>query len=172
FDYAKLENLNGHYMKEADNDRLIDLLSPFLKDHHNIILSDISLKRLQAGMDGLKDRSKTLVQLAAESVFYLVDEVSYDDKAQKHLTAEALPVLSAMIDSFTSIEFTHDTIEAACRDLADKQAEGKLGKVMMPLRAALTGTDKSPSLFEAAEILGKQETISRIQAAVQAIEKG
>ena len=68
--------------------------------------------------------------------------------------------------------FESDKIEAACRDLAEKVAEGKLGKVMMPLRAALTGTNKSPSLFHAAEILGKDETISRIKAASEYVEKG
>lgn len=171
FDYAKLENLNAHYMKAADNKRLINLLPPFLTEHHNIVISDVGMARLKTGMDGLKDRSKTLVELAQESKFYLVEKIDYDDKAQKHLTPEALSILTAMLTAFSTIEFKHDIIDATCRDLADKYAEGKLGKVMMPLRAALTGTDKSPSLFEAAEVLGQAEVISRINAAIQYIEK-
>ena len=173
FDYAKLENLNAHYMKEADNERLIDLVAPFLQKHHDIIISETGLKRLQAGMDGLKDRAKTLVQLAEEAVFYLKDKVDYDEKAQKHLTQESLPIMNGLRNKLEVLnEFQAEAIEAACRDFANDNAEGKLGKVMMPLRAALTGTDKSPSLFEAAEILGKEETISRIQTAVDFIEKG
>jgi len=173
FDYAKLENLNAHYIKETDNERLIDLVSPFLQTQHDIIISDLGLTRLQAGIDGLKDRAKTLVQLADESVFYLVDNVSYDDKAKKHLTMDAVAILQGMADAFSNLsDFTAETIETACRDVANKMADGKLGKAMMPLRGALTGTDKSPSLFEAAEILGQETIITRIQAAVEAIEKG
>lgn len=173
FDYAKLENLNAHYMKEADNSRLIDLIAPILQTKHDIIISEVGLTRLKAGMNGLKDRSKTLIQLAEESVFYLVETIHYNDKAAKHLNAESVPVLNAMVDAFNNLKnFTSETIEAACRELADKHADGKLGKVMMPLRSSLTGTDKSPSLFEVAEVLDKKETISRIQSAVTFIEKG
>lgn len=173
FDYAKLESLNAHYMKEADNERLIDLVAPFLQDNHNIIISNLGLERLQAGMDGLKDRAKTLVQLAAESAFYLLEEIEFDEKATKHLNSESLSVVSGLKDKLNILDdFKAEQIESACRDFANDNAEGKLGKVMMPLRAALTGTDKSPSLFEAAEILGKEETLSRIQKAIDFIEKG
>ncbi|HPD83694.1 MAG: glutamate--tRNA ligase [Alphaproteobacteria bacterium] len=172
FDYAKLESLNAHYIKEADNERLIDLVSPFLQENHDIIISKTGLDRLQAGMDGLKDRSKTLVQLAEESVFYLVDEITYDEKALKNLNLDSSSLLKEMLNDFKNLdEVHHDSVEAACRALADRRAEGKLGKVMMPLRSALTGTDKSPSLFEVVEILGKGETCTRIQAAIDFIEK-
>lgn len=170
FDYAKLENLNAHYMKEADNERLVELVSPFLQEKHDVILSEIGLSRLQQGMDGLKDRSKTLVHLAQECLFYVKDNIEFDDKAQKHLSAESLNILNAMEDEFKALdEFKAEQIEASCRELAEGHADGKLGKVMMPLRAALTGTDKSPSLFEATEILGKDETIRRIEKAIQHI---
>lgn len=173
FDYAKLESLNAHYIKEADNERLIDLIAPFLNNAHNIIISELGMERLKAGMDGLKDRAKTLIQLADESAFYLVEQISYDEKAQKHINSESLSVIKGLKDQLNVLdEFKAEKIEEACRNFANDNAEGKLGKVMMPLRAALTGTDKSPSLFEAAEILGKDETLSRIQAAVDFIEKG
>lgn len=173
FDYAKLENLNAHYIKESDNQRLIDLLAPFLQKGHDIIISHIGLERLEKGMDALKDRSKTLVELAKESVFYLKDDFDYDEKAQKQLNDNSLSVFKAMLNSLNALnEFTEVQIEASCRDLAAEKADGKLGKVMMPLRAALTGTDKSPALFQAAEILGKEETCRRIQLAIDFIEKG
>jgi glutamyl-tRNA synthetase len=172
FDYAKLESLNAHYMKEADNERLIDLIAPFLQEKHNIIISEIGLKRLQGGMKGLKDRSKTLVQLADESLLYLRDDINYNEKALKHLNTDSLPILKSMDEIFKALsEFNHETIETTCRELAEAHAEGKLGKVMMPLRSALTGTDKSPSLFEVAEVLGQTETCIRIQTAIDSIEK-
>ncbi len=172
FDYAKLESLNAHYINEADNERLIELIAPFLQEHHNIIISEVGLQRLQAGMDGLKDRAKTLVQLAEESLFYLVEPLSYSEKAQKHLNADSVAILNAMTENFSTLsDFTAENIEASCRELADKHAEGKLGKVMMPLRSALTGTDKSPSLFEVAAVFDQKETLARIQAAVEHIEK-
>ncbi|NQZ13933.1 MAG: glutamate--tRNA ligase [Alphaproteobacteria bacterium] len=168
FDIKKLENLNAHYIKEADNHRLIDLISPFLKDRHNIIISELGLQRLDAGMDALKDRAKTLVQLADESKFYLVDTpLTFDEGAQKHLTPDSKALLQSMLDTFKDMDgFVHDEIEHKCRNIAQLEADGKLGKVMMPLRAALTGTDKSPSLFEAAEILGQEETIKRLNHAI------
>lgn len=173
FDYAKLENLNAHYMKEADNDRLIDLLAPFLKDHHDIILTQKGMVRLQAGMDELKDRSKTLVDLAEESLFYVTNKIEYSQKALKNLTSENLSVLKGLEDVFKAMdEFTPASIDETCRSYANDNLEGKLGKVMMPLRAALTGTDKSPSLPNAVTILGKEETLNRLHSAIDFIEKG
>lgn len=172
FDYAKLENLNAHYMTEAENDRLIDLLSPFLKTHHDIILTDVGLKRLQAGMDELKDRAKTLVQLADESLLYVRDEITYSEKALKQLNADNLETLKNLCNLFDAMdEFTAEAIDEACRSYANDNLEGKLGKVMMPLRAALTGSDKSPSLNKAAAILGNEQTIIRMQSAIEFIEK-
>ncbi len=168
FDFAKLENLNAHYMKLADDDRLIHLIEPFLKNKHELTMSDTGRARLQAGMQELKERSKTLVQLAAESAFYLKDgKIKYDDAAKKLLDDGAIKTLIALAEKFESLnDFTAPAIEESCRALAKDTQDGKLGKIMMPLRAALTGTDKSPSLFHAAEILGKAESSARIRAAI------
>ncbi len=172
FDYAKLESLNAHYMKEADNDRLIDLVIPLLKQLHALDVSGSARTRLQAGMDGLKDRSKTLIELAQESRFYVSNEITYDPKGDKHLNTDSFPILNQLKGDLESLnDFTTAQIEATCRDVSDTIAGGKLGKVMMPLRAALTGTDKSPSLFEAAEILGQNEVLARLQSAIDHINK-
>ncbi|MCI5059735.1 MAG: glutamate--tRNA ligase [Alphaproteobacteria bacterium] len=172
FDYDKLESLNAHYIKESDNKRLIELVIPFLKDHHNIELDDIARTRLLKGMDGLKERSKTLVQLAGEAKFYCAAPNGYSDKALKQLTPESVEVLKALNSALQNLDtFTHEEIEQICRTIAKEKVDGKLGKVMMPLRAAITGTDQSPALFEAIEILGKEETHVRIQKTVDFIEK-
>ena len=166
FDHAKLESLNAHYINEADNERLIDLTAPFLKTRHGLEIDNTGRGRLRAGMDELKDRAKTLLQLADEAAFYLKSiPLSYDDKAVKNLQG-AQDMLLTLTGRFKALpNFKAEAIETACRDLAKELYGGKLGKVMMPLRAALTGTDKSPSLFHAAEILGLDETCGRMQAA-------
>lgn len=76
-------------------------------------------------------------------------------------------MLTALLSTFANLpDFTNDAIQNACKDVAAILADGKLGKVAMPLRAALTGTTVSPSIFHAAEILGRAETCARIQAAL------
>lgn len=172
FDYAKLENLNAHYMGVADNQRLLDLVTPFVKEKLGLDLDEVKKKTLLAAMDSLKERAKTLVHLVDEARFYLMDSFDYDEKAQKQLNAESSIILNKLKEKLKVLnEFKHDEIENLCKSVADEQAEGKLGKVMMPLRAALTGTDKSPALYEAAEILGKEEVIKRLEKAIQYIEK-
>jgi glutamyl-tRNA synthetase len=168
FDYQKLESLNTHYMKEADDERLVALTLPFLHSLFGLEPDDEGKARLKAGMAGLKDRAKTLIDVAQEGRFYVSGEFDYNEKADKFLTAETLPVLRGLKDAFAALDnFSHEEIEGACRKLADEAADGKLGKIMMPLRAALTGTDKSPSLFEAAEILGQDITTARLDRAIK-----
>lgn len=162
WDVDKLNHLNAHYMKEADNDRLIDLLP----DYTDVPVTDAHKNRLHAGMDELKSRAVTLVQLAGEAKVYLQDApFSFDEKAQKILDDEARATLRELTDSLSVLrDFTPEAIEEACRAYAKDKKDGKLGKVMMPLRAALTGTDKSPSLFHVAAIIGRDETMTRIKA--------
>ncbi len=162
FDFAKLDATNAHYMKEADNDRLIMLMDDFTCKP----LSDLHKERLSKAMDELKGRSNTLVQLVEDSRIYLNDApFAFDEKAQKHLDEDGKETLKALAEILQELEdFSAESIETACRDYAKANKDGKLGKVMMPLRAALTGTDKSPSLFHAMAILGKEETRKRLQA--------
>lgn len=170
FDYAKLESLNAHYIGVADNARLLDLVQPFLLTQHGIEMNETQSSTLLSGMNSIKERAKTLVQLADEAMIYLVAPTEYNEKAQKQLNDESSIILKALKEKLNVLdEFKHDVIEAACKATAEEKAEGKLGKVMMPLRAALSGTDKSPALYEATEVLGKDEVVSRIQAAIDYI---
>lgn len=166
FDFAKLESLNAHYIQNASNDRLRALAAPFLHKRHGLSIEDdaLSQKRLSAGMDELKKRAKTLLQLTDEGAFYAKKiPYAFDEKAQQTLKegAEILKTLHASLSALDS--FTAAEIEAACKAIAP---DGKLGKVAMPLRAALTGTTVSPSIFHAAEILGQNETMKRIDYAL------
>jgi len=166
FDFAKLESLNAHYINESDPDKLIEQAKPFYKSRHNIELDDISIKRINAGINELKSRAKTLLQFVDESSFYAKSiPFEYDEKACKNLN-DASDVLSDLLNEFKehTVEFNADYVQETCKKIADDKRNGKLGKVAMPLRAALTGTTVSPSIFHASEILGKEETCARIKA--------
>ncbi len=160
FDFAKLENVNAHYMKEADNQRLVDLVVPFI-EKKGIKVDDLGRQRVLAGMDELKNRAKTLIQMADEGAFYCKSvPLDFDDKAKANLDPAVLKILA---EKFNQLEnFTPESIESACKEVANDIQGGKLGKVAMPLRAALTGTTVSPSVFHAAVILGKDETLARL----------
>ncbi len=168
FDFEKLENLNSHYMTEADTDRLIELALPFYEKRHGITPDAEAQKRITACADELKSRAKTLLQFVDESVFLAKSvPLSYDEKATALLDQDGVQILNILKEKLTEVEdFSNDNIQGACKDVAKEHKDGKLGKVAMPLRAALTGTTVSPSIFHAAEILGKTETITRIDAAV------
>lgn len=173
FDFAKLEKLNAHYMTQAKEDRLLELCTPLFQDRHGLTLNDESRKRILRGMDELKSRAKTLLQLTDESAFYAkIAPFDFDEKAQKILLDGSEAVLDALMRSLEASEdFTPEAIDHICRGIADEWAEGKLGKVAMPLRAAITGTNISPSVFHACAILGKVETGLRIQSALNWLKK-
>lgn len=166
FDFAKLESVNAHYMKHVSADRLLDFVTPLYQSRHNVELSETGRSRLLQGLDELKSRAKTLLQFVDESVFYVKAlPLSYDDKAKELLKANQA-ILKALVDRFDIENFYAPAIESVCKNVAAELSGGKLGAVAMPLRAALTGTTVSPSIFHAAEILGKDETLARINAAL------
>lgn len=164
FDFAKLESVNAHYMKQADNARLIDLATPFM----GVEVDITGRERLMKGADELKGRAKTLKQFASEGAFYAKKlPFAYDEKAREVLAAGST-ILAELEKTLAALSsFTPEAIEAACKDIAQNHAEGKLGKVAMPLRAAITGTTVSPSVFHACAILDKDETLARIRAAAR-----
>lgn len=168
FDFAKLDNVNAHYIKEADNARLVDLVIPFIEKKFNLTVNETGRKNLLAGMTELKSRAKTLLQIADEGAFYAKTvPYDFDDKARNNLDSAALLILKEKLNLIT--DFTAEAIEAVAKDIANTITDGKLGKVAMPLRAALTGTTVSPSIFHAAEILGQKETVNRLAYAIKSI---
>jgi len=163
FDFVKLANLNGHYMRLADDARLVDLIVPRLETALGRPLADANKAVLLRGMNGLKQRAKTLVELAEAARFYVAGRpLTLDEKASALLDADARAMLLDVRKSIADLsEFKAEAIEAAVRDLAEARGL-KLGKAAQPLRAALTGSTVSPPIFEAAEILGRDETLARI----------
>src|SRR5690625_86540 len=163
FDIAKLEHLNAHYLREADDARLVDLLA-----QRYGTLDEAARTRLLAGMDGLKPRVKTLKELAELAQFYVSERpLSYNDKARKLLTGDTAEELLAMLQArFTKLaDWDENAIESEVRALAE-QASLKLGAVAQPMRAALTGSNVSPGIFELAAILGREESLGRLEDAL------
>jgi len=163
-DFAKLDNLNGHYIREADNRRLVALVVPQLEKLLGRSLTDVQQGRLLAGMAGLKARAKTIIELAASARLYAEDRpVQPDPKAEAHLTMPKLALLSKWADRVAaSGNFTPEALENEARTLAE-EAGVKLGELAQPLRAALTGSTVSPPIFEVAAILGREEVVARLQ---------
>jgi len=169
FDFAKLENLNGLYMRAAaDADILsaVHALLPHLADKQEIArqLADADTeKRFLAAIPGLKERAKTLVELIDNSAF-LFDRrpLDVDDKAAKLLDPDARAVLAGLGPDLEKIDdWSAETTEAAIRSFAEAR-QLKLGKVAQPLRAALTGKTTSPGIFDVLAVLGKAESLGRI----------
>jgi glutamyl-tRNA synthetase len=164
FDFVKLGNLNGHYIREAGNDRLVTLATPFIEALLGSPLSAEGRDLLHRGMNGLKQRAKTLVELAENSLFY-VKTPALDDEAKKLLNEEGLEILRLMeshLSSFSDTTWTEASLESSARSLADEQ-NLKLGKIAQPLRAALTGKAVSPSVFDIMHVLGKDKTLERVR---------
>ena len=168
FDYQKLEALNGVYMRQAPDEELtrvfIETL-PFLENAELIRarLTDERRAQLLAAMSGLKERAKTLKELA-DSVYYLFAErpLQFDDKAAAILDADARAVLAGMRPALAGLaRWDATSVEEAARAYAES-AGLKLGKVAQPLRAALTGRSTSPGVFDVLEVLGREESLARI----------
>jgi glutamyl-tRNA synthetase len=168
FDFAKLENLNGHYLRHTPDAELLELFLQFLPHVENgpAMLAKIdpamNAKILKA-LPGLKDRAKTLVELM-NSMGYLfaVRPLIMDEKAKALLNDEGKAAAKTLIELLSPVtDWTAQTLETAVK--AHAEAAGlKLGKLAQPLRAALTGTSTSPPIFDVLEVLGRDESLARI----------
>ena len=169
FDFAKLESVNSHYIRDTDDLELasgVAQLLPDIEELHAlpVPLSDAQQALLAEAMPALKGRAKTLIDLAASAGFLFAQRpISTDQKAAALLSPEALAILARLTPAIREIEpWTHDRIEQSLRDFTE--AEGlKLGAVAQPLRAALTGTTASPGIFDVMSLLGREETLARLE---------
>jgi glutamyl-tRNA synthetase len=162
FDFAKLDNLNGHYIRASDDRRLVALVGARLEKMVGHPLSQAEEDRLLKAMPELKLRPKTLVELAANARFLVAARpLRLDDKAARLLTPEARGVLAELLQALRGVEWRAQTLEEKIRSFADERGM-KLGSIAQPLRAALTGSAASPGIFIVMEVLGRQETLGRI----------
>jgi len=157
FDFKKLENLNGHYIREADDGRLVALVAPKLG------LSDIQKALLVKAMPELKARAHTLGELAEGAHFLFADRpLEMDAAAEAVLTTEARALLASAHSGLVALaNWDGPVLEAAIREVAEGTGV-KLGKLAQPLRAALTGRTTSPGIFDVLALLGRDESLARI----------
>ncbi len=168
FDFDKLAAVNGHYIRHTDDaaltKTLIDAL-PFLPNGKPILarLNETTTAQLLAAMPGLKDRAKTLVELADGAMYLFAKRpLAVDDKAKLLLDDTGRAILAGILPVLEGSEdWTAAGLDTVLRIHAD--AKGlKLGKIAQPLRAALTGRSTSPSVFDVLEVLGREESLARI----------
>jgi glutamyl-tRNA synthetase len=168
FDFAKLENINGHYMRETANTDLLaemERLLPHVAHGSEIatkLTPDVKAKIL-AAMPGLKERAKTLIELIDNAQYIFAERpIAIDDKAAALLTPEARHLLRDLHEQLSTIDpWTVENTEQAVRTFAESQGV-KLGAVAQPLRAALTGRTTSPGIFDVLDVLGKLESLARL----------
>ncbi|WP_029030997.1 glutamate--tRNA ligase [Salinarimonas rosea] len=168
FDFVKLEALNGHYMRHADDARLVEALETILPEIGperglGPVFPPELRARLLAAMPGLKERARTLVELLdAASFLWAARPLALDEKAGKLLDDGARARIRDLRPRLAALEpFDAATTEAAVRAYAE-EAGVKLGQVAQPLRAALTGRTTSPPLFDVMAVLGREETLARL----------
>ncbi|MES2167938.1 MAG: glutamate--tRNA ligase [Pseudomonadota bacterium] len=169
FDFAKLENLNGHYIRNADDKALLasfeDVLQ-FIPEGAAIQakLNDTTRAQLLAAMPGLKERAKTLLELVDSSNFIFADRpLEMEPKAAAVLTPETRQLIGELRSALEAINpWTAETAEAAMRTFADAK-NLKLGAIAQPLRVALTGRTTSPGIFDVLAVLGRQTCLERLQ---------
>ncbi len=168
-DYAKLTHLNGVWLRQADDARLTAEVMKRLAATPGLVLDDVAEARILALMPGLKERAKTLVELAAGAAF-LARKVPlpFDEKARAMLTADARALLAGLAPRLAATDFAQASLDAALRAYAE-EAGRKLGQVAQPLRAALTGSTTSPGIDATLAALGRDEALARIEAAVGAL---
>ena len=164
FDTAKLDNVNAHYLRAADNERLVALILPRIEENLGHSVDATGKSHLLRGMNGLKLRARTLVELADSAMIYVRSRpLELDQKAQAVLTPEARQTLSANLSVLQNVTvWRAPELEQADRTFAEQRGL-KLGQVAQPKRAALTGSTTSPPIYEVMEVLGREESLARLR---------
>jgi glutamyl-tRNA synthetase len=169
FDFQKLEAINGLYMRGSDDKTLFDALVAVLPEIEGgkelaAALDDKCSAQLLAAMSGLKDRAKTLVELADGAKFiFAARPLDLDEKAASLLNEEGRAVLKSVLPDLEAAgDWTIESLDAVVRAHAEKTGL-KLGKIAQPLRAALTGRATSPGVFDVLFVLGREESLGRIR---------
>jgi glutamyl-tRNA synthetase len=168
FDFAKLENLNGHYIRHADDQSLVTMFEDVLNyvpDRSDLKakLNDTTRAQLLQAMPSLKERAKTLIELVDSAYFIFADRpLQIEPKAAALLSAENRELIGRLRAALEAVTpWTAETTEAAMRSLAEAN-NLKLGAVAQPLRAALTGRTTSPGIFDVLAVLGREECLARL----------
>jgi len=168
FDMAKLTNLNAHYLRETPDAELLPLVLPRIEEKLGGKVDDAGRERIVRGLNGVKPRARTLLELADSLAFYACTGAPpiTDDKALAVLTPDARTVMAKLAPALEAqaSDWSERAIEEAVRKFAEENGL-KLGQVAQPLRVALTGSTASPGIFEVLAALGPAESKVRLLAA-------
>jgi len=168
FDFAKLENLNGHYIRHSDDQSLVKMFEEVLEfvpngaDLKRKLNAATRAKLLQA-MPSLKERAKTLIELIDSAYYIFADRpLEMDAKASALLTPESRQLIGRLRVALETIkDWSAESTESTMRAFADQNGL-KFGAVAQPLRAALTGRTTSPGIFDVLAVLGREESLGRL----------
>ncbi|MCC3860894.1 glutamate--tRNA ligase [Pseudemcibacter aquimaris] len=165
FDFTKLENMNGIYMREfASNATLATACLPFLQEKLERELNDDEIATLENAISELKNRAKNLIDLAESAKFLFAScPLEIVPKAAKALNENGKEVLAKIHADLTAVsDWNRDSLQKLIEDFVEREEIG-FGKVAQPLRAALTGSNVSPGISEVLDWLGKDESLTRIK---------
>ncbi len=167
FDFKKLENLNGHYLREADDSRLAGIARPMIEAKIGRPLDGSEQATLVNAMASLKPRAKSTLGLAEGALFLFERRpLILDEGAKALLEGDAAVLLESVSNALGgSSDWDEAALETAVRQVAEDAGLG-LGKVAQPLRAALTGRTTSPGIFDVLLLLGREESLARINDAL------
>jgi glutamyl-tRNA synthetase len=171
-DPAKLQWLNLHYTKVLPRERLEVELRPFLeRTAGHSVEATPELGRV---VDLLRERSRTLVEMAEGARFLVSDQIAYDEKAAaKHLRPEALPLLIDLHERLAALgEWSEGALEAAFDAVRAKHGDLPVGRLAQPVRIAITGRAASPGIFETLAVLGQRRSVGRIAEAIHFLRHG
>ena len=165
FDFAKLTDLNGRWMRDADDAALLAHVEGLFAAQKRPAMSMVQRDMMLHAMPGLKQRAKTLLELVDSAYYNMVEgELVPDEKALKLLSPEGRDILAKLTPCFAGAsEWRGETLEQVVRAFAEENGV-KLGAVAQPLRAALTGRATSPGVFDVLETLGRDESLRRIRS--------
>ena len=168
FDFAKLENLNGHYIRHTDDQSLVTMFEDILDyvprgAELKPRLNETTRAQLLKAMPHLKERAKTLIDLIDASYFIFAERpLEIEPKALTVLTPESRALIGRLRTVLETITpWSEETTEAAMRAFAEQNGL-KIGAVAQPLRVALTGRTTSPGIFDVLAVLGRQESLARL----------
>lgn len=169
FDFTKLEAINGQYIRESDDAELLAYFETVANEIEGgkFILDNLNTETramLLKAMPALKDRAKTLINLAQGAAFIFEERpIPMEDNAAKLLDEDGLAVIKGILPAFEALkDWSVESTEHCIRDYTEKN-DTKLGKVAQPIRAALTGKATSPGAFDVLQILGRDVSISRMK---------
>ena len=161
--FDKLNSTNAHYLRETNNQNLLELLKPEIQKKLNISLNPELSERLIKGMPGLKIRAKNLIELTEMSLFYVISRpIKIEVQDENILNRNSITLLKKLYKELKNIDnWSEKNIEILIRNYSESQ-QMKLKDIAQPMRIALSGSNTSPGIFEILTVLGQKETLGRL----------